>query len=186
MAELPTGDAEETESADAATTKPKLRYLAAFVFMLVIIAAIAIPNLLHYYRIQANEEAAIKHLDAIRGAQTGWSCGGFPYASSFAELTDTANGLAFLLGEWHEGVQKDGYIFTMKGTLIPSTLAVDGWASCYETTASPAIPGITGKRYFFSDCSAVIRANKGAPADSTSPMVPGNGYDSYGNGVSHK
>jgi len=173
MTELPTGDAKETESADAALAGPDLRFLAVFFPMLaiiVVIAAITMP-ILRDQRIQANESATIGHIRKITGAQVGYSAAGNAPYVSFAELTGSNGPPVFLLGEWYDGVQKDGYIFTMKGTNI-TMMGDREWALCYEITASPAVPGRTGKRYFFSDCSGVIRANEGTPADSTSPPIP--------------
>jgi len=143
--------------------KGRRRAIGGLVFAygnVILIMVIAIPNLLNY-KIQRNEAAAIYHLHTLTGAQTGYSGSGGNYAASLAELTDSTNGPAFLLGEWWgEGVPKEGYIFGMTDE--------SGNGSCYESTASPAIPGRTGVRYFFSDCSGVIRANAGRPADSTS------------------
>ena len=73
MAELPTGDAEETEAANAALARPMLRNVTVFVLVLAIItviAAIAMP-ILRDQRIQVNEWAAFGHICKIRGAQTG-------------------------------------------------------------------------------------------------------------------
>ncbi|HUW60679.1 MAG TPA: DUF4190 domain-containing protein [Candidatus Bathyarchaeia archaeon] len=137
--------------------------------VLAFIAAITIPGLLRS-SIQVNESAAIGNIRMITGAQTGWSSGGGPYAVSFAQLTDTTNGPAFLLGEWRNGMEKDGYIFTMKGVDLLNGFLHPS-AACYETTASPAKPGRTGVWYFFSDCSGVIRASVDGPADSTSRPI---------------
>ena len=134
----------------------------------IMLVAIAIPSL-PWLHIPANEAAAIRHLRTLTSSQTCYApTGNDSYAPDFASLTTArwTNQPACLSGNWYDGVQKDGYIFTMKGVDNGQNIIC-----CYETTASPAIPGRTGVRYFFSDCSFVIRANKGAPADVTSPPI---------------
>jgi len=181
MVDVPNGDAEQPQSADVKLAGPGLRFLAWFSLALAsmsVIAGIAIP-ILREQQIKANEAAAIDHINTITGTQVGFSAAQDIYLPSFEELTaDTINSPGFLLGEWYDGVEKDGYIFTMKGVgVMDVTYGGCRFTLCYETTAFPAIPGRTGKRYFFSDCSGVIRANEGAPADSTSTPVAK--YDRY-------
>jgi len=133
--------------------------LMIVVAIIAIIAAIAIPNLLRS-RIQSNESAAIGNLRTITGAQTGYSASNGLYATDFASLTDTTAGPAFLLGEW--GAAKTGYSFTMQGTDSDN---------CYESNADPEVPGRTGIRAFFSDCSGVIRTATPGPASSSDPPI---------------
>ena len=135
--------------------------LMIVVAIIAIIATIVIPNLLRS-RIQSNESAAIGNLRTLTGAQRDYSAAIGLYADSFTQLMDTTNGPSFLLGSWGAGVSKTGYIFKMKGIED---------CRCYETTATPSVPGRTGVRYFYSDCSGKIHANIGAPADSTSPLI---------------
>jgi len=175
MAEDHNQDAEELQSADAKRAGPGLRFLAWFLLLLAIIAVIATP-ILRYQReqqIKANEAVAINHIRTITEAQFGTSWRGENnYAASFVVLTDSIHGPRFLLGDWYNGVEKDGYIFTMKGLgKIYDTPLPGPGADCYEVTASPARPGHTGIRYFFSDCNGVIYGKVGGPADSTSTPV---------------
>jgi len=173
MTELLNGNVEKTESANPTIAGPKLRFLAVFFPVLAtisVIATIAMP-ILRDQQIKVNEAAAIMHIYKIIGSQTGYSGSGGLFADSFAQLTDSTHGFSFLSGEWYDGVQKDGYTFTMKGVGLQQNLH-GTVAECYEITAFPAVPGLTGKRYFFCDCSVVFRGNVGAPADSTSPPIP--------------
>lgn len=134
--------------------------LMIVVAIIAIIAAIAIPNLLRS-RIQSNESAAIGNLRALTGSQTGYSSANGVYAATFVALTTaTVTSPAFLLGNWTG--QKSGYTFTMTGT---------DSNNCYDSSAGPSVVGRTGVRFFFSDCSGVIRANIGSAATSTSNPI---------------
>ena len=138
--------------------------LMIVVAIIAIIAAIAIPNLLRS-RIQSNESAAIGNLRTITGAQTGYSASNGTYGDNLDMLTDTTNGPAFLLGTW-TGAAKTGYLFVCAGTDIGAN-----GPNCYTSTGEPAVPGRTGIRFFFSDCSGVIRWANGGSADATSPPI---------------
>ena len=137
----------------------KLSYSNVFLTPL---AAIVIANMM-FSQACMNESAASGFLRVINDAQMGYSAANGVYARSFAELTDATKGPAFLLGTWNNSVAKLGYIYTLK--------SIDN-GNCYEAIASPTIPArIVGFRYFFTDCSCVIRANRNAPANSTSPAI---------------
>jgi len=154
----------------------------------IVVAAFVILILLHH-RILTNEEAAIGHLRTIARAQQDYSyihrtttrknimgTKGYmilylyPYAPDFVTLTKMheEEEPPFRSRNWpdedlpKEGVPMDGYVFKMELT--------DDSYHC-EITASPAKPGRTGLRYFFSNTGGTIRANVGAPADSTSPLI---------------
>jgi len=58
--------------------------------------------------------------------------------------------------------RKSGYDF-----YVTATSAAPNPTPTYSVNAQPAVVDQTGKRYFFSDASGVIRYNAGAVATST-------------------
>jgi len=129
---------------------------------LTLFAGILTPSLVRS-PIQSNESAAIGNLRKITYVQEDYRKAHVTYARSFAELTRDANSRSFLEGDWYEGVQKTGYVLSLTDS--------SGNGSCYETKANPVTPDRTGIRYFFSDCSGVIRWHSDGPADSTSTPI---------------
>jgi prepilin-type N-terminal cleavage/methylation domain-containing protein len=121
-----------------------------------IIAAIAVPNLLQS-KAAANEASAIGSIRNIVTSQITYSAttGAGSYAASLAVLS-AQNLIDSVLGAG----SKDGYNFT-----------VAGGANTFVMNATPATPGTTGNRYFFSDESGVIRFSTSAAATSTSPPL---------------
>ena len=146
--------------------------LLIVVTIILIIAAIAIPNLMRS-KMTANEAAAVEALRTLNSTTLMYSTtyGGFPRAisdlgpaggspnpsSSAADLIDSvlATGI------------KSGYKFTF------SVVATDpaGNVLSYAITASPVTPGTTGQRSFFTDPSGTIRASTGGSADSSSTPI---------------
>lgn len=129
--------------------------LMIVVAIIAIIAAIAIPNLLRS-RLQSNESSAISNLRAIGGAEVAYHAANTAYALDFASLTTATP--PFLDGDWAGA--KNGYLFVIGGD-----------ANCYTVNANPEVPGTTGNRYFFTDCSGVIRYNTAGAADATSTPI---------------
>jgi type IV pilus assembly protein PilA len=125
--------------------------LLIVVAIILIIAAIAIPNLLRS-KMAANEASAVGSLRTINTASVAYSTtyGNYPAAltdlqtgssvtSTSADLIDTVLGSG----------SKSGYNFSyVAGTSNQS----------YSLTASP-VSASTGQRYFFTDQSGVIRYN---------------------------
>ena len=144
--------------------------LLIVVAIILIIAAIAIPNLLRS-RMAANEASAVGSLRTINTAQvqyattyqTGFSAsltdlgGPAPATSTQADLIDTV--LA-------AGV-KSGYTFTY----TPGTADTAGNINDYTITAEPVTIGATGQRGFFTDQSGVIRGDADASADLNSTPI---------------
>jgi type IV pilus assembly protein PilA len=138
--------------------------LLIVVAIILIIAAIAIPNLLRS-RIAANESSAVGSMRSINTAQVTYASTypdtGFganltvlgPPASG-SQVTSTAAGLVDnVLGCASQPCSKSGYKFSVSGT-----------TSAYNTGGDPITPGQTGQRYFYSDASGVIRYNGTAVA----------------------
>jgi len=141
--------------------------LLIVVAIILIIAAIAIPNLLRS-RIAANEASAVGSVRTLNTAEitynTTYPTVGFtglaslgPYASG-GSATSAAAGL--IDANLASGV-KSGYSFTLTAdaTTTPS--------ASYQSAASPVTAGTTGQRYFCSDSSGVIQYNATAPTGTT-------------------
>lgn len=147
--------------------------LLIVVAIILIIAAIAIPNLLRS-RIAANEASAVGSLRTINTAQTTYAST-YPatgFAASLSNLGPGAGGSASstnaqlldnVLGCAAPPCNKSGYSFSMTGTGTPPYY--------YSSTATPISAGQTGQRRFYSDATGVIRYNATATANSTdSPL----------------
>lgn len=134
--------------------------LMIVVALIAVIAAIAVPTMLRS-RIQANEAAAVANLRTVCHAELGFHS----TKNRFADLATLAteplgNGISFLDNTWHEGVERQGYLFFM-----PSSDAAD--FLCY---ADPKTPN-TGTKWFRVDASGIIRWNSAArPADTDPPI----------------
>lgn len=150
--------------------------LLIVVAIILIIAAIAIPNLLRS-RMAANESSAVSSLRMLNNAEVifaatyssgytenllrlGPPAGGGQADMNNADLLDpvlsgrgpgaTAPGTTF---------QKSGYNFLY--TPVSGTF---GAIASYQITADPQIRGSSGQRSFFTNEPLVIRANVTAPA----------------------
>ena len=146
--------------------------LLIVVTIILIIAAIAIPNLMRS-KIQANETAAVGALKALTESTLLYSnsYGGFPHALS--DLGPAAGGAAptsasaDLIDSVLASGIKSGYRFTYAaGATDPS-----GNVLSYTITATPVVPGSSGQRSFFTDQSGTIRNTNNGNADSTSAPI---------------
>jgi len=141
--------------------------LLIVVAIILIIAAIAIPNLLRS-KMAANEASAVSTLRTFTTASISYStnynafepnlkslgpvAAGTPPSSTTADLVDNELG--------KDPAVKAGYTFTY--TFASGT---------YTISANPSSPGVTGQRYFFTDPSGVIRVNGSQAATvSDSPL----------------
>jgi prepilin-type N-terminal cleavage/methylation domain-containing protein len=130
--------------------------LLIVVAIILIIASISIPNLLHS-RMAANEASAVGSLRTINTACIAYSTtyGGFPSSlSSLGSSGPIGSTAADLIDNVLAGGSKTGYTFSY----TPGPL-VGGGIAIYTLTASPIAPNQTGQRFFFTDESAVIRFN---------------------------
>jgi len=152
--------------------------LLIVVAIILIIAAIAIPNLLRA-RIAANEAAAVGTLRTMNTAAVTYSStwqNGFP--PNFASLggavgaatCTTANLLDNVLAQ--DPATKSGYTFKYAGTtaFAPTACGSPGWQT-YAIDATPLTVGTTGQRRFYSDESGEVHYNGAGPADATSPVL---------------
>jgi len=140
--------------------------LLIVVAIILIIAAIAIPNLLRS-RIAANEASAVGSIRTINTAEVtysstypnvGFSCsmGDFQPPAAGANPTSTAAGL--IDGVLAAG-QKSGYNFALVGCTGTPIVT-------YQSTGVPVSIGQTGQRGFCSDQSGVIKFSADGTAAS--------------------
>jgi type IV pilus assembly protein PilA len=148
--------------------------LMIVVAVIVIIAALAIPSLLHA-RMAANESAAVSALRTLASEEANydasWSVG---YSPTLAALGPSSPGTAAsstnadLIDSILASGIRGGYQFIYVPLISAGTTKPTG----YQVNANPISPGITGEWYFFLDQSNVIRQAYGMPADATSSVIP--------------
>jgi type IV pilus assembly protein PilA len=153
--------------------------LLIVVAIILIIAAIAIPNLLRS-RIAANQASAVGSLRTINTAEITYAStynSGYaaqlsylgPPATAGTNPTVDAAGLldSILAGTTNTSV-KSGYSFNY----VPAT-PVQGRIDTYTVTASPSTPGTTGSNFYFTDMSGVIRQNTTGTASAADSPIGG-------------
>jgi type IV pilus assembly protein PilA len=141
------------------------------VAIILIIAAIAIPNLLRA-KMAANEASAVGSLRTINTSSVEYSTtyGGYP--PSLVSLGGPAGGSATsssaeLIDAVLAGGTKSGYTFAYTTGATDS----NGNFVSYTLTAVPTGVGSTGQREFFTDQTGVIRANAtGAATVNSTPL----------------
>ena len=133
-----------------------LGYLGVSFIPILIIAAIAIPNLLRA-RIAANEASAVAGIRILNTAE-------ITYASEHPKTgyTCSSSDLSGLIDSQLASGQKSGYVFEIAGcTVDPRTGAIVK----YQVAAHP-LGDQTGRRAFCSDDSAIIRYDAGGSAQN--------------------
>jgi type IV pilus assembly protein PilA len=156
--------------------------LLIVVAIILIIAAIAIPNLLRA-RMAANEASAVGSIGAINTSAVSYaSTWGVQYPASMAALGGTAGAVAVcgaaqlidpvLANATSAATAKAGYYFTYVGaTPTPAVGGCTGFQT-YTLVGQPATFGQTGQRGFYSDQSGVIRySTDGTPPTIASPPL---------------
>lgn len=124
--------------------------------VILIVAAIAIPNLLHA-RMAANEASAVASVRTLNTAESFYSS-----AHSDAGFTCSLSDLSNLVDRKLVSGQKSGYVFQLSGC----TAGEGGAIVKYQVVAYPVTPNTTGTRAFCSDESAVIKADSGGSAQA--------------------
>jgi type IV pilus assembly protein PilA len=146
--------------------------LLIVVAIILIIAAIAIPNLMRA-RISANEASAVSSLRTLNSAQISYNSN-YPevgYAASLAALSGTncnpptSAGACLIDTQLASGI-KNGYRITISGT--GSTTPV----SSYQFSADPLTPNQTGVRYFCSFADGVIRVGTASLTTCDTSVTP--------------
>ena len=117
--------------------------------------------------IASHETAAIMDVAAINKAQAGYYSRASKYATSLSELCGPGKGPGepfmapgisrrVCTGETH------GYVFTV---------ASSSPADSYTIHARPKSPGSSGRRFFYSDQSGIVRQGESEAASANSPQV---------------
>jgi type IV pilus assembly protein PilA len=132
--------------------------LLIVVAIILIIAAISIPNLLRA-RIAANESSAVSSVRTVNTAQITYnsSYASVGFAAALSSLGGTSCAPASSTGACLIDTQlasgsKSGYTFSLSGAS-----GTPNWA--YQIIASPITPNQSGVRYFCSFADAVVRVN---------------------------
>jgi type IV pilus assembly protein PilA len=143
--------------------------LLIVVAIILIIAAIAIPNFLKS-KMATNETSTVASMRTLNTAMITYQsqCPTVGYPASLVDLGPSApsacvggaNIVDNIIGVANP--QKSGYSFTYAP--VPAGGGING---SYTLNADPQSRGVTGQRSFYTDPSGVIRYNQGAAAAST-------------------
>jgi type IV pilus assembly protein PilA len=153
--------------------------LLIVVAIILIIAAIAIPNLLRS-RIAANQASAVGSLRTLNTADITYaSTYNTGYAAALSYLGPGTGGLpttiaaglvdSILGGTGSNTSAKSGYNFTY----TPGTTDNSGRINTYTFNANPVTAGTTGTNFYFTDQSGVIRQNSTVTAGSSDSPIAG-------------
>ncbi len=147
--------------------------LLVVVAVLLVIAAIAIPNYLRS-KLRANEASAVSSMRVITTAETTYSTS---YGTGFAPLanlggadpcTASANTACLIDSSLTSGV-KSGYSFAAP---IPGALGTTSAPNTsYQVHGDPLSRGNSGTNSFFVDESGVVRFNSSAVATSADTPI---------------
>ena len=149
-----------------------LGYFGVALIPFLIIAAIAIPNLLRS-RIAANQASAVGSLRTLNTAAITYSSAynvGFPPVMAalgppLGKTNPDANG-AGLIDDVLAAGSKSGYIFTYTA----DEKDAQGKVNTYVIHADP-ITTSTGTNHYFTDQTGVIRQENVGPANEQSPPI---------------
>jgi type IV pilus assembly protein PilA len=146
--------------------------LLIVVAIILIIAAIAIPNLISA-RMSANEASAVQSLRTIQSAETAYATT-FPtsgYSTTLGHLSDGGTSpcsatttQACLLDDVLASGTKAGYTITYGNDGLTPSIG-------YTINADPIIRNSTGRRSFFTNYPGVIRYNSSVAATSTDAPI---------------
>jgi type IV pilus assembly protein PilA len=143
---------------------------------ILLIAAIAIPSILRA-KMAANEASAIQSLRTFNSVLAAYSAthGGFPPSLADLGASPTGGkpsaGQADLVNLLANSGRRLGYAFQYELSSVE-------WGGVkdfgFRITARPITPGTTGRRYFFTDQTGVIRAEPDWAATANSPTINDN------------
>ncbi len=147
--------------------------LLIVVAIILVIAAIAIPNYLNS-RMAANQASAVASLRNLNTAEIAYSVTyRTGYSSSLALLGPSSTGYpapsasGFIDGVLASGI-KSGYSFVY----VPSTDST-GRTETYSINANPVSPRFSGINYYYTDQSGVIRQNSTTTASASDSPITG-------------
>jgi len=140
--------------------------LLIVVAIILIIAAIAIPNLLRS-KMAANEASAVATMRTLNTSAVAYSTTYGTYPTNLTDLgpastpsSTSADLVDSVLAK--DPAVKSGYTFVWTAANSNST---------YKLVATPVTGGVTGQRGFYTDQSGVIRADPaGAATSSSTPL----------------
>lgn len=137
--------------------------LLIVVAIILVIAAIAIPNFLAS-RMAANESSSVQEMRSITTAEVVYNTQyGIGFSSQLSYLGDggaVTSTKAGLIDSVLASGSKSGYSFVY----VPGTMDGSGHYLSYSLNGNPLTLGATGRRFFFTDQSGVIRQNYTASA----------------------
>jgi type IV pilus assembly protein PilA len=144
--------------------------LLIVIAIILIVAAIAIPNLLAS-RMAANESAGAEYTRAITTAEVVYTTQyniGFAaqlsYLGDGGSITSTSAGL---IDSVLAAGTKSGYSFVYAPLNVDSL----GHPQSFTLNANPLSPGYSARKYFYTDQTAVIRVNLTAVASVSDPAI---------------
>jgi type IV pilus assembly protein PilA len=140
--------------------------LLIVVAIILIIAAIAIPNLVRS-KMAANEASAVATMRTLNTSAVSYSTTYGAYPTNLTDLGPAAtpsSTAADLIDSVlaNDPATKSGYTFTWTAANSNST---------YTLFANPVTTGVTGQRGFFTNQSGVIRADPSGSATSSSTPI---------------
>jgi type IV pilus assembly protein PilA len=143
------------------------------VVIILIVAAIAIPNLMRS-RLAANESSAVATLHAMNTSEIVYSSTyGKGYSADLTSLgglcsitkAPTSAAACLLDGVLaNDPATKSGYVFTYNSS-------GDDFVGTYTLTGGPVSAGATGQRHFFTDQTGVIRYDASVSATASSNPI---------------
>lgn len=140
--------------------------LLVVVGIILIVAAIAIPNLLRS-TMAAQESSVVGSLRTLNNACLTYATtysDGFPQTlASLGPAPTPSSSAADLIDEVLATGAKSGYAFVYTAGAPDA----NGYTKNYTINANPQVQDKTGVRYFFTDESGVIRFTAGGPAGAT-------------------
>jgi len=155
--------------------------LLIVVAVILVIAAIAIPNLLRS-RLVANQASAVESLHQLNTAEVTYSSTYGSYSPTLGDLGSPGQGLnpgataAGLVDDILAGgstaatvSSKSGYTFTY----LPGVTDAEGKVYSYSVLATPNQMGTTGNNFYYTDQVGVIRQNSTTVAGSTDSPLAG-------------
>ena len=152
-----------------------LGYLGLTFVPILIIAAIAIPNLLRA-KMAANEASAVASLRTYNTALARYAmqCPNQGYPPDLTYLEQNASDPGTCPQENLTNAPQAGILPVKWGYrlyYIPMERDAAGHISRYGLAADPQTPGATGVRHFFTDETGIIRCSPHDAADSKSPPL---------------
>jgi type IV pilus assembly protein PilA len=146
--------------------------LLIVVAIILIIAAIAVPNLI-VARMSANEASAVQSIRTIQSAETAYALT-YPtqgFSTSLSALSDGGTSpcnataaQACLIDSILASGTKSGYTITWSGDGLTPSVG-------YTINGDPIVRNSTGRRSFFTNYPGVVRYSDSRPALPTDPTI---------------